>query len=100
MYISDRVLNATQFITVFVVSTEVASRLSGGIDRIGIIFGIYVLLLFMACAYEITIKPGRKRGYPAGKIAAEVMLVWVLPLLMGLATGRACGMRPGAPDCP
>ena len=76
-------LNCFQFLGVFlftIVARMELPSLSGIVKWGGICFFI---LLYISCIYEIPIKIGVNRGFGKKRIATEVFIVWIVPLLFG-----------------
>ena len=76
-------LKFVQFLIVLMATANARLRLpslTGYVWWFAICFSI---ALYIACIYEIPIKIGINKGFSKGRITAEVIVVWIIPLFLG-----------------
>ncbi len=54
---------------------------------------IYIVLLYLAGVYEISVVGGKKQGFSKYRIIAEVFIVWIVPLISGLVIAAILAQR-------
>ena len=76
-------LNCLQFLAICIFTIGLRIELPS-LSGIVMWFGLsFFLLLYIVCIYEIPIKLGLKRGFSKNRIAVEVVIVWIIPLMFG-----------------
>ena len=76
-------LHIILFFGVFITTMNTKLRMPQDPNRIGLAIIIFLLLLYIASIYEITIKIGIKKEFSQSKILSEIIIVWILPLVLG-----------------
>lgn len=83
MFFKKYFLDIVLFITVIIVTLMVRYEFLAKPNKINIFIVGFMVLLYLSCIYEISIKIGKTRGSPISKIFKEVIIVWIIPLIIG-----------------
>jgi|GEM_PF-6358765 hypothetical protein len=83
VFLKKNILNFVIAIGVLILSILVSDKLSEQPDFKWWAGLIFFICLYLSSLYEITVKEGKKNGYPNIRIFIEILCVWVIPILIG-----------------
>lgn len=76
-------LNVLQFFGVLLFSISLRPEICSLSENAKWVAICFFVFLFLACIYELPIRIGIKERFSRKRITAEVMIVWIIPMVLG-----------------